>query len=314
MAMELVGSVTAPYPAYLIWVNRAWKAVQKKYLWSFLWGDAAISTPVPISAGTVTLTRGLNTVVGDATAAAAWLAIPLINAITTQQFRVAQGTIYNIIAFDGVNTITLDKLYVDPPSGAGQGYQIAAYYFNAPTIDFIWWESVVDSVTGYPLSTTMTRQESNDIDPQRFAMDFPRAVIPYQINPQPGNFLGFPMYEMWPAPLSGLTYIGKYYRSGTGFVNPTDTVAPPLDEDIVIERAKIEMYEWAIANPDKCPRGAGYQYLHGESQKKFKSLMDDYISKDEEFSKRNTIAYAEQSSILRLPWVSQRQSLGVFPD
>ena len=120
MSLEIAGNVMTPYPLVKTYVSRAWLDVQRAYLWSFLWGDAVIPTPNPIGAGTVTTTIGSPLVIPDATALAAWSTAGLVNPLTTRQFRIGTGTIYNIIAFDNVK-ITLDKAFVDPPGGAGQG-------------------------------------------------------------------------------------------------------------------------------------------------------------------------------------------------
>ena len=306
----------------LILVNRAWKETQRTFQWSFLQNiDVAIPTFTPISNGTVTLVRGVASVVADATARAVWAGIGLVTPITTLQFRVGQGTIYNIINYQdnvppGFATITLDRPYVDPGSGAGQGYSIQQTYFNAPFQDFLWWDSFLDPTTGYSFDLFMTRTEVDDIDPQRFVNNTPVAVIPYTVNQQPGNFFGFPMYEMWPSPAAGFTYVGKCYRSGAGFVNLTDTVAPALDEDIVLEKAKERGYEWCEANRhtlQPSQRNGDFKFLMGKAQKEFAKLQNEYILKDEMYSHFHHTPYAGRRRNLNLPWVSQFTGQAHFP-
>lgn len=323
MASELTGQVPVNIGQALILVNRAYQDIQRRYTWSFLQGiDIAIPTFVPISNGTVTLTRGVKTVVADAAARAAWAAIGLVTPITTLQFRIGTGTIYNISGYQdnvplGFATITLDRLYVDPSSGAGSGYSIFQCYFNAPFQDFLWWDSFLDPTTGYSFDLYMTRQEIDDSDAQRLQNNTPCAVIPYTINAQAGNFFRFPMYEMWPAPAAGLTYVGKAFRSGAPFVLPGDTVAAQLGEDIVMERAKNLSYEWCEANKDKllpAQRTGDFRFLMGKAEKEFIRMENDYIRKDGEFSHFHVSRYAGRRRNINLPWVSQRLALGVFPD
>jgi hypothetical protein len=313
MALEIAGNVPTPYPLVKTYVNRAWLDVQRKCMWSFLWGDAAIPTPASIGAGTVTVTLGSTTVTPDATALAAWLSAGLVNPLTTLQFRIGMGTIYNIIAFPGNTAITLDKPFVDPPGGAGLGYQIYGVYFNAPCKDFLWWESVRDPVTGYAFDLTKTRQEVDEDDPQRLQVGWPVAMVPYQINPCPGSFLQYPMYEMWPAPLNNLTYVGTYFRSGMPFVNLTDTVTAPLQEDVVIECASMKAYEWCLANPDKCPK-SDWRFSIGRAQKRYNDLINDYMKMDEEFSGRNIIPSSQVVGRYGLPWCSQKEMVASWPD
>ena len=318
MSRELSAQVPIPDPFARILINRAWQDIQGSWLWSFLYGDAVIPTASPVSAGTVTVTLGQATVVGDATAGAAWNAMGLVVPITSRQFRVGQGMIYNIIAFDGANTITLDRLYVDSASAAGVGYQIFQCYFNAPTLDFVWWESVKDPISGYAFNTTMAREYADMVDPQRFQSGWSQSVIPYIINPQAGNFNGFPMFEIWPAPINGTPLLGTYFRDGMPFVNPGDTVTNPLGEDIVIQLAKVYAYEWAQANPDKCPK-ADYRYLYTQAKKMYDndgkggSMLDRYILRDMQFSARGRIEVVDSNYLNALPWVSQKAGLQYAP-
>lgn len=321
MSGELANQVPVPYLFARTLVNRAWFNVQRKHTWSFLWGKAAIPTPNPITSGTVTVTPGSSTVIADATATAAWAATGLVSPLTVQQFRVGQGTIYNIIAYGTVNgfgNLTLDMAYVDPTSGSGTGYQIFQCYYNAPVPDFLWWESVVDPISGYSFRTTMTREEVDNQDPQRFQDGWPVGVIPYQINPQAGNFNGYPMMEIWPAPLNGYTYFGTYFRRGTLFVNDSDIVNPMLGEDVVMARAKMYAYEWCIANPDKVPKG-DYRFAYGAAKIEYEGksgnggLIEEYYLKDGEFSHRDVINAPEDSYIGALPWVSQKAGIMYAP-
>ena len=318
MSLEIAGNVPCPYPLVKTYVSRAWQEIQRQCMWSFLWGDAAIATPNPIGAGSVTTQIGSNQVIGDATASAAWAAVGLVNPLTTQQFRVGQGTIYNIIGYDPLpnapfGTLTLDKIFVDPPGGATSGYQILGVYYTAPVQDFLWFDGVLrDPVSGYTIGVDKTRQEIDDIDPQRFQSGWPNEVIPYAVNQQPGTFYGFPMFELWPAPLNGFVYVGGYTRSGMPFVNLTDTVTPPLQEDIVIELASIKAYEWCLVNPDKCPKG-DFRFAMGKADKKYNELLNKYMIMDEEISGRNVIPSQQGIGRSDCPWVSQAESVGYFP-
>ena len=309
-------------------VNRAWSDVQRQFLWSFLYGEAPIPSLVPIVSGIATVTLGSPYVGCDATLIAALNSLPLLLSPTTQCFRVGTGTIYRIVAYNNTNapdqsgvpalSIQLDKLYADAAFGNIQGgnppggFQIFTCYVNAPTADFLWWESIKDPVNGFFVATTMTRETVDTLDPQRFQSGWPRAVVPFIVNPTPGNFYGYPMYEIWPAPLNNQVLVGTYFRSGLPFTANSDTVIPPLGEDVVIELAKMYSYEWCIANPDKVPKG-DYRFLYGASQKRYSSLIDDYIRKDEAFSHRMLIDHAEPQFLDSLPWVSQKQAIGYFP-
>jgi hypothetical protein len=320
MSLELSGQVPVPYPFCKTLVQRAYKDVQGRYIWSFLWGLWPIYTPAPISAGTFTTTLGSNEVTADANASAAITGLPEFFPVTVRQFRVGQGTIYNIIAADytvpTAVVLTLDKIYVDPTVGAGQVYSILGVYYNAPVSDFLWWESITDPQSGYTFKTTLTREYVDRVDPQRFQAGWPIGVIPYQVNPWAGNFYGYPMYEIWPAPLNGYTYVGSGFRKGTGFSAVTDEVNPALGEDVVIELAKAYAYEWCEANRDKVPAAsakADFRYLIGKARKAYGELIDDYIRQDAEFSHRHIIPSGESEFYGMLPWVSEKAGFQYVP-
>lgn len=319
MSAELAGQAPVDYLFAQTLVNRAWLNVQRKHLWSFLWGKRPIPTPVPTAGGTVTLVRGQPTVVGDAAARAAWALVPLVTPLGQQQFRVGQGTIYNVLTYQdnvppGFATLTLDQPYVDPQAGAGIQYLLMQNYYLAPVPDFLWWESIVDPISGYALRTTLTNEEVDIRDPQRFLSGWPVGPLPYQVNPQPGPTFGFPMYELWPGPLNGIVYVGSYFRRGTLFVLDTDLVNPMLGEDVVLALAKVHAYEWALAQKD-LPAAAkkGWQFALGYAQKEYAGLLSDYITKDEEFSHRHVINAADSDYLNTLPWVSQREGVMFAP-
>lgn len=317
MASELVAQVPGiEYLFALTLVNRAWMDVQHRFLWSFLYGTWVLPTPVPVSAGSVTVTIGSPTVIGDAAASAAWQAMGLAIPITQRQFRVGQGTIYDILAFDGTSTLTLGQAYVDPTAGAGTGYTIMLNYPVSPVQDFLWFESITDPVSGYQIKTTLTREYVDACDPQRFQSGWPVAFIPHDINPNAGTLFQYPRIEMWPAPVSGYTYIGTYYRKGSGFASPQSTLPAQMGEDVVMERAKYYAYEWALANQDrvkKIMKTQGFGYLMGQANAHYEQLISDYMLADEQFSHRSIIDAAEMPMLPSLPWVSQKDGLGYFP-
>ena len=200
-----------------------------------------------------------------------------------------------------------------PPRGCDLGVSDSGCHYTAPVQDFLWFDGVLrDPVSGYTIGVDKTRQEIDDIDPQRFQSGWPNEVIPYAVNLQPGTFYGFPQFEIWPAPLNGFVYVGGYTRSGMPFVNLTDTVTPPLQEDIVIELASIKAYEWCLVNPDKCPKG-DFRFAMGKADKKYNELLNKYMIMDEEISGRNVIPSQQGIGRSDMPWVSAAESIMYAP-
>lgn len=325
MSAELCGQVPGiEFPFATTLVNRAWREVQRAYLWSFLYGLWAIPTLVPVTGGTVTTSPNQNTVVGDATASAAWQAISNVTPIGSLQFRIGTGTIYDIVNFDGVSTLTLGQPFVDPGAGAGLGYQIQSSYFSPPVSDFLWFESLTDPVTGYDIDIDTLREYADQKDPQRIQPGWPYAAIPYGINMySTSSYYGFPRIELWPLPTVGYTYTGTYFRSGSDFASLSDTVNPMLGEDVVMAKAKYYAYEWKAANSGNSKRlgssvvanygASGTAYLMSQADKQYQALLNTYILKDETFSKRHVLNGPSQGFLSTLPWVSQQTNLAHFP-
>ena len=90
--------------------------------------------------------------------------------LTQQQFRVNVGTIYNIIAFDGVSTLTLDRPYYDKWPAADRTTRSISRISVAPYEDFLAWESVVDINNAIDLCANGAkkfRDYADQFDPQR---------------------------------------------------------------------------------------------------------------------------------------------------
>lgn len=269
-------------------INRAWKDTRRKNLWSFLMFDANWVSPPFIRAGTVTTTQGSPSVVLDATAAAAVIAGSLQPTILTQrQFRSAISTIYNIWAFDGVNTLTLDRNYQET-GGAGKPYTIFQCYYPAPMKDFWSWVSIRDMVNVIDLFyTRYNRLAIDEIDPQRtFAATFPTDVAFYtnDLNPASAT-VGFPMFELWGCPQYNLVWQLLGLRKGTDLVNPSDALPNAVGEDCVMALARKYGYEWAEANKDNTgPRGSSpdYRFLIGEAGGDYLRLFREYRKDDRE--------------------------------
>lgn len=265
IASRLTGYVTAlPKPEAYNLVNEAWKDIRNDRLWSFQLAEDGIASPAVISTGTVTATLGSATVTCDAAASAALTG--LTNPVVTQrQFRIQGYTIYDIVGFDTTVptacVITLNRPFVDV-AGLGLSYLCYQCYYTAPVKDFKRWLDWRDMTNGVWLSIFESRREVNISDPKRLYFSFPYYVLGYQTDQRTGSSTpGWMRYELYPNPLSVVTYMRWYLRTGADLVNPADTVPEPITEELVFFRARVRAYEWAESNkrPD-APRGSGADY------------------------------------------------------
>lgn len=292
MVNELQGNVTGVDAAYAkTLINEAYGDVRRLGGWSWQLQQTGFTVPGALSTGTVTLQFGSNQVVGDANAAAAWLA-PGIGSqygslLTQRQFRSGgtsgAGTMYDIVAFDGVNTLTLDRPFSDPltnMTGAAvteQEYFIYQPYIVAPVKDFRRWLSVYDIANSGWLFTRGDRREVGMSDPQRQIFANPDRLLALGTDARANSSTkGYQRYELWPGPQNQYLYQAWFVRFGEDLVNLTDELPVGIPESMVKARARYRFYEQAEANKDpKNPRGAGadYRFLMGAALKQYESEL-----------------------------------------
>jgi hypothetical protein len=271
-------------------VNRAWRDIRRQNLWSFQLFDANWVSPNLIAGtGTCTTVQGSNQVVFNSTAAAALNAIypggPLPNGLLSRQFRVGISTIYNIWAWNsGTSTMTLDRPFTDV-GGSGQGFTIFQCYYAAPYQDFWCWINIRDIVNFNNLNINGTREQVDKMDPQRTLFYLPTWCVPYQqdMNPTSPTYT-WPMFELWGQPQYSLVYQLYGIRRGVQLVNDTDTLPPPIGEDVVIALASSYAYQWAEGTKGDMPRnvGADFKFLISSTMAEYKRLYRDYRRQDRE--------------------------------
>jgi hypothetical protein len=260
-------------------VNRAWSKIRDTGIWSFQLGESGILTPNVISTGTVTATIGSPTITCDtsATAALTGLSNPLL---TQRQFRVQGYSVYSIIAASGSPLVlTLDRPYSDPPAGSSLPYMVYQAYYAPPVSDFKRWLDIRDMTNGCWIGIYETRREIDIGDPQRLYFTFPRWLVPYNLDSRAGSStLGQMLYELYPNPLSQISYMTWWLRRGADLINPNDTLPSPITDDLILPRARVLAYEWAEANRDpSIARGqaADYKMLIGMANEMYQEKLKE---------------------------------------
>jgi len=229
--------------------RRAYRDVRDSRKWSFLMRNGSVFVPSQITGGTVTVTQFSASVVGDATAAPFWVAVALPAApqpaLTQRQFRVGGGPIYNIIAFDGVNTITLDRPYAEG-SMAGQSYMIYLPYVPCPAPDFVKWLGIADPINDYRIrrrNLFKTRAEVDRRDPNRSAFSIPIWIASYDYTTLPNGQV-VPRNEWWPHPVQEIAYnVGYQVR---GDLADSDPIPAQISDATIIARARFYCYSFQI--------------------------------------------------------------------
>lgn len=286
MYSELTGCIPKlPVDYSKTLINRAWRDVRRQNLWSFQLFEANWTSPNIVNSGTATTIQGSSLVVLSAAAITAVNAIGFVpSPVTERQFRIGIGTIYNIWAWDGVDTLTLDRPYAEA-SGSAQAYAISQAYYIAPFEDFLTFMSVRDIVNFNDLVLNKNRDWIDMQDPQRTIFYIPTHVVYYTKvqNPNSSKY-GWPSYELWGNPQYQLIYQLYGIRRGVPLSAASDTLPPEIGEDCVVALARKYAYEWAEANKGDMPRanGSDYRYLIGVAGSDYNRLYKEYRRDDRE--------------------------------
>jgi hypothetical protein len=247
-------------------INRAWKIVQDSSLWSFQLQQGGFSTPNISTGGSVTVSLGSNQVIGDAAATAQWLALPFYWSPTTQQFRAQGYSVYSIIAYDNGQTVgegnypfatlTLDRNFIDPlPFYAGVAYQMYGAYIPAPK-GFKRWLTVADMFDQWSMDIWTGRRSQDLIDPARQVSSNPYRMLPLGTDRRgagtatPSATLNQQLYELYPYPTTEIAYQWYAVVEWPYLVNNSDTLPPPIDEEVVTQKALTWAYRDAEARRD----------------------------------------------------------------
>lgn len=259
--------------------------------WSFQTAYAGwLAGKVLLSNGTFTVAQYNNQVIADATATALIAGLIGRPFITELQYRDPQRSPYNIVAIDYTTnapfaTLTLDRFWMEPTSGPGQPYMIYQCYFPAPAINFRGFQEIRDTTDAARINFWGKSQAdlARD-DPQRLTFGTPGYCVEWGPDLRPGSSTyGFRLYELWPQQLSLVPYSFSYEYDGPMLVNPTDTVPYPLTEELLLWRAKEDLYDYAEANKDpKAERGAGanFQYLAQRAHSQYEEILEKITAVD----------------------------------
>jgi hypothetical protein len=270
-------------------VYRALEAIYDQTDWNFQKGFAGWLAPgVVINTGTVTVTPYSPTVIADATATAAMAAYVAPPFLTTLQFRNLQFTNYDIIAYDGLSTLTLDRPWMEPLTGPGIPFIIYQCYFVAPVQDWRKWITISDFTNAQPLDFwTLTRADLDNLDPQRLNSSTPTNVVPAGLDYRAGSATyGWQRFELYPWQGNRYSYALTYRRQGqlpqTQQDWTTVPVEPPITEAMVEYKAKeLLLQDKAAEMEAKVPgSGKGMMLLAEVAKKEYYERFGQVLSID----------------------------------
>lgn len=286
MSSELVGRLPGLDPFLAdTFLNRAWSKICRARNWSFLEEICSIVCPVQVTAGSIAITQFSATVTCDAAASAALLAISLPSPLTLTALQIrfggtgntgTVGQVYSITAYDDTDpaavVLTLDRVVVQA-TNAESGYQVYRAYIKPTVDDFLTWTGFVDMTNGWNLWKNFRSEGFDATDPQRASQGLAYCIGAFKGNPgtQPR-----PQYELWPHPVSGQVFLGRFKRQGQAFTAATDVQPPIIPDELIIEGALgYHAYRWAAENVGRIPqlKGPNYAQLMVESRREYNELL-----------------------------------------
>lgn len=311
MTAELVGTVPRMSALHAQQVlQRAWRRVRDGRLWSFHFvSDAQLFCPDAITGGSVTANFGSNQVIADAAAAAAFnlvananppLASPTLG--IGRQLRVGStnglstptGPNYSIVAWDGIDTITIDKPYGEATVVRSQ-YQVLKCYYAPPAPPpfsgfqpdrrYVRYQVITNKNDGYSIfgpNLYWSQSQLNAIDPQRGGQGDAYIVAQYMTNQ-----LGEPVVELYPNPVEFTTYYATYWSRWPDLSMTQDLPMVSYElEDMVTFQAKCLSADWALANVNTFPELAQTNwvaYRQTQMAEYRESRIECYKQDDEQF-------------------------------
>jgi hypothetical protein len=296
MTQELLGIPGCNLGLVKTKLNEALSAIQNEQVWSFQLQTGGWLTPgllgspttTFLSPGTITVAPFTNTVVGDATASAAWIAaIPNRPFLTEQQIRVPYYSLYSIIAVDATNpsavVLTLHRPWMEPAQVNGS-YMIYQAYYAAPA-GFKRWHNIRDTTNNNQMDWwSKTQTDLANEDAERTDFDEPLYVVPYQMDTRAGSATyGQMLYELWPHPITQLPYTWSCQANWPTLVNPSDTLPFPLTEELLKLRAYEMLYLWKESQKgDEMERGAGanWQFLMQAARAEYANRLKQVANMD----------------------------------
>lgn len=239
-------------------VNRAQRDAYDAWNWSFLADDTSFNIPAALSTGTISVTQGSNVIVASGAAAAVWATLGLYIPITSRALKINSDLPYQILAFDGINTVYVDRP-VTSATATGLAYSMYRPYYAAPA-DFRQWVSVVDPVSPMNVIPGKKKAWLDGIDPRRSAtgnveyishFKFMRAqTIPaFGANTDPVPLAAQQLFELWPGPTAAGSLYAYYKRRGADLIEDEDE--SPFDDNVLISRALYHCYRFVQVNVSK---------------------------------------------------------------
>ncbi len=144
------------------------------------------------------------------------------------------------------STLTLDRQFLEGTNASATATVFRSYY--SPLHEWTRMNCIYDPIIGYEFGWEIgTAEELNRMDPLRAAVGFPYRIFFREYDPT----TNLPVYELWPTPQAQRAYTVQYWARGDEFTEDDNALPPQIPEELLMLRARLLAYEWAMTNePD----------------------------------------------------------------
>jgi hypothetical protein len=262
-------------------VRWSFREIIEKRKWSWSIKRSQFVLPQITSAGTVTVTNGINTVVGAGT--------NFTQALVGQQFRIGNLTpIYDIAAVADTTHLTLSDVW-GATTQANSQYRIYLAYV-IPPLDFHSFISVWDPAFSWQLWTTIKQDALNMYDAQRASQGTPYVVADYDYTSLQlgGGAISppIPRFEVWPHQQSQYVIPFLYESRQPDLDDANATLPRFIPGDILMEGSLAQASRWPGSDSDhKNPYfNLALSQFH---ENKFQSRIREMERQDDEIYSRD---------------------------
>jgi hypothetical protein len=195
---------------------------------------------------------------------------------TTPYITFSQGGTPATFSISLIATLTIDRLWTEPPQWNGPYCCYQAYY-PVPA-GFRRWMDIRDTTNDQQIDWwSMTQADLAEEDPQREIFDQPEVAVPLGPDTRTGSSTyGQLLVELWPHPISQLPYTFQCQCNWPALSLPTDNLPYPLTEELVRQRAYEMCCLWKEGmKGDEMERGSGanWQFLAKAYHEEYKDLL-----------------------------------------
>ena len=163
------------------------------------------------------------------------------------------------------STLTLDRLYRET-TVVGTDATVFRQFYQPTSSDFARLDHLLDPITGYEFAWEKgTPDEIDRVDPQRASNGNPYRIYFNHFD----STTGLPVYELWPIPAYQRAYIAHVWLRGTDFTEDTDTLPFQVPEELLLMRARLVAYEWAMVSDPDWRRRQSYANALGYVRSKY---------------------------------------------